>query len=85
MATSLPPGDCAGFSLDFAPGVVGQASAVEAAQWFAAHGGEPGYPSSDWQPVGQDEPGVSLTSGAAKLHVVHLPNKTWIVDQGWRC
>lgn len=58
---------------------------MEAVQWFLARGEDPGYPSSGWQTVGPDEMGVSVASGGATLHVVQLPNQTWMVNEGRRC
>ena len=71
--------------MSIAAGAVGQASPIEAVNWFVGRGEEPGSPSSGWQTAGQDELGVNVASGGATLHVVHLPNGTWMVDEGRRC
>ena len=68
-----------------AAGVAGQPSPVEAARWFAGHGGVGDLPPDGWHDVGRDETGALVRSGNLTLHAIQGADLTWLVDSGKRC
>jgi len=83
--STSPPACSSGFDLSLVSDPGGQPDPPSAAEWFAAHGGVKGLPSSDWQVIARDVEGVTLESGRSTLHVVEGRDKSWQVDSGSNC
>jgi hypothetical protein len=80
--TSCGIGNCGDFALSLASDTGGQSSPVDAAKWFAVHGGVDGVPRSGWQESGRDATGATVTTGGATVHAVQGPDGTWQIDSG---
>jgi len=63
----------------------GQASPVEAARWFAGHGGVRGIAAGSWRQVSRGSGVASVASGTTILQVMQGTDGTWFVDSGRRC
>lgn len=84
--TTEPAGGiCSGFELELAHDVGGEPSPLEAARWFAAHGGVSDVPSDGWLDAGHDEAGALVRSGKLTLEVIQGPDLTWQVVSGTWC
>ena len=91
--TPAPPNqsrspDCShvsGFAVSVDMGGVGQSSQVDAASWFALHGGVHGIPTGRWREVDQGGHGATVSSGTTFLHAVQGAGGAWVVDSGKDC
>jgi len=66
-------------------GSAGRASPVDAANWFAVHGGVHGMPTGRWHEADRGGHGATVSSGTTLLHVVQVTGGTWLVDSGKHC
>jgi hypothetical protein len=76
--------ECSGFAIDFAVDTHGQTTPLAAVEEFS-HQGIASVPGSGWRQVSTDDAGVRLRSGDATVHVMPLPDGTWVVDSGTTC
>ncbi len=87
-AATNAPASCShstGFALSLARDAGGQPTALKAAVWFAAHGGEQDLPLKGWRAVGRDSAGVTLRAGTSTVHAIQVSDGTWMVDSGTLC
>jgi len=68
-----------------AMGSVGQSSPVDAANWFAVHGGVDGIPKGQWHESDHGGHGATVYSGHTLLHVIQVTGGTWLVDSEKHC
>ena len=74
------------FIVDLVPGARGEPTPIEAARWFAEHGGvDTSYPVDGWHVVRHHGKEVTLRSGTAVLRAVQGPAGTWGVTSGHHC
>jgi hypothetical protein len=73
------------FALSLVSDRGGQPTPVEAAAWFARHGGVVGVPARGWREAGRHGGGATVQSGPVVLHVVQGSDRTWQVDSGNWC
>jgi hypothetical protein len=74
-----------GFALSLVSDRGGQPTPVEAAYWFARHGGVPAMPVTGWQLAGRSGTSATVKSGDVTLHAIQGPDGTWQVDSGEQC
>lgn len=88
-STPTPTPTCSthsGFELSLVSDRGGQRTPVLASEWFARHDESIAHvPRTGWHEDGHDDMGVFTRSGAARLHVIEGPDKTWQVDSGTAC
>jgi len=89
VVSSTPP-VCSGnsasaFELMLAHDYGGQPSPVQAAEWFARHGGVLSIPTDGWHEANRTDQSVTVYSGKTLVNALQSSDGTWQVDSGMRC